>query len=104
MGLIASGGWKTLVTDAKEYCDATTRFGEDVVRNPKVRCGTVHASKGMEASNVLLLTTTSRPVDVSQQTTEGYDAERRVEYVGVTRARHRLVLANERGAMRRMRL
>lgn len=104
IGAISTGKWRAMVADAKEYCEASTRFGDEVVRNPRVRIGTIHSSKGMEADSVLLLTTTSRPVDVSQQTQDGYDAERRVEYVGVTRARHRLVLANERGAGRRMRL
>ena len=61
-----------------------------------VRVGTIHSVKGAEAENVLLLTSTSARVTRSVQQTEGgADAERRVAYVGVTRAKSRLIVARE---------
>ncbi len=56
---------------------------------------TIHACKGTEADNVLLLT------DITQRIREKGldDSERRVLYVGMTRARHNLYYgASRKGA------
>lgn len=81
----------TLMPDRdREYVRALRRGGESLTGPGRVRIGTVHSVKGAEADNVLLLT------DVSERVAEGArvnpDAELRVQYVGVTRAKNRLVL------------
>lgn len=55
---------------------------------PPVKLSTIHAAKGSEADHVILLTEVSRVV----RDTIGRhpDSERRVFYVGITRARHSL--------------
>jgi len=70
------------------------RFGPSVlVDEPRVRLSTIHAAKGAEADHVILLTQVSRRV----RKTIDYkpDAETRVFYVGVTRARETLTLVGE---------
>ena len=52
-GWIRSGGWRT---DMYLQIDvAAERWGMDVVRNPRIRVGTVHSVKGMESRVVLCL-------------------------------------------------
>jgi DNA helicase-2/ATP-dependent DNA helicase PcrA len=57
---------------------------------PRVRLSTIHAAKGAEADHVVLLTGMSRKVADSIE--KAPDAERRVFYVGATRARHSLTI------------
>ena len=57
---------------------------------PKVKLSTIHSAKGLEAENVILDTRiTARVMDEAQLDIE---PERRVAYVGITRARQRLYL------------
>lgn len=75
---------------------ATTRYiqrclgRKDKPNSPRIRVGTIHAAKGGEADNVVLM------ADQSKRTFEGMhidpDAEHRVFYVGVTRAKESLTL------------
>ncbi len=62
--------------------------GESLTKPPRVNINTIHAVKGGEVDNVLLLT------DMTYRTAEGYavnpDNEHRVFYVGVTRAKKSL--------------
>lgn len=102
LDLITSGRWPHLVKGAERYGEAVKRWGEDAANVESwpvgrgVRVGTIHSVKGAEADDVLLLTTTSSRVQRSADlTTGGEDAERRVAYVGVTRARSRLLVASE---------
>jgi DNA helicase-2/ATP-dependent DNA helicase PcrA len=87
---IRSGDWVSLVDHGEEWGTKADRWGVELACEPKVKVGTIHSVKGAEADNVLLLTTTSSRV------TPG-DEESRLAYVGVTRARRRLVVLNERG-------
>lgn len=61
---------------------------EELLRQPRLRIDTMHGVKGLEADHVFLMT------DMSRRTYEGMDlwpdAEHRVWYVGLTRARHSL--------------
>jgi len=70
----------------------------------RIRIGTIHSAKGKEAPNVLLATDSTMTIlenmnedldDAHAGTEDGdiTDAERRVYYVGMTRASERLVLA-----------
>jgi DNA helicase-2/ATP-dependent DNA helicase PcrA len=102
--MVRSGKWRGLVDGADDYAAAIDRWGQEVVDNPSVKVGTVHSVKGSEADNVALLTTISRPIFEGCQSVEGKDAEQRVWYVGVTRARKRLVIVNERRPKYRKRI
>lgn len=96
--LLAGGRWREYIDGADLYADAVSLWGREAVENPGIRVGTVHSAKGLEADNVLLLTTTSEPCHQAAQSDEGGDEEARVRYVAVTRAKHRLVILQERGA------
>lgn len=78
----------------REYIRALRKRGESLVRPGRVRIGTVHSVKGAEADNVLLLTDISRKVEHGRSVDS--DAEHRVMYVALTRARHRIVLMRPR--------
>lgn len=92
---IRSGRWADLVTGGEKWRRAASRYGADLATRPHIRLGTVHAAKGMEADTVVLSTDTSRRVYESQASDASqHDEERRIEYVAVTRARHRLIIAS----------
>lgn len=93
---IAAGTWADLVNGGDRWRTAALKWGADLATHPHIRIGTIHAAKGMEADQVVLSTTTSRRVFEGQQVDrEAHDEERRVEYVGVTRARRKLVISTE---------
>jgi len=73
------------------YLQAVEKHGS-LDRAPKVEIATIHAVKGREADNVLIMP------DMTHQTHQGFvenqDAEHRVWYVGVTRARKRVIILN----------
>ena len=77
------------------YYQAIKRRGESLARTPRIYVGTIHSVKGGEADNVLLLP------DMTQRTWDGYerdrDAEHRTFYVGATRAKQALWLAEPQG-------
>lgn len=100
--LIAEKRWRSLVKDGTKVAQALDRFGVEVLAEPKIKVGTIHSVKGQEADNVILLATTSSPVARNQEQQQGFDEERRVEYVGATRARRRLYVVKERGATNAM--
>ena len=65
----------------------------DFVKNrlddkPRIEVSTIHASKGGERDNVMLLTDLTRKADAEYWRQR--DQERRVFYVGMTRARNTL--------------
>lgn len=98
--LITSGRWRQrenlLIPYAARYYDAVRDWGYRAPEETKVRIGTIHSSKGMEADFVLLLTTTTaRCVKAAEADQGAADAEHRCWYVGVTRARKKLYLARE---------
>jgi superfamily I DNA/RNA helicase len=76
-----------LGTNAREYIRGLRRNKEGLTGPGRVRISTVHGCKGGEADDVLLLTDVARKVQLNDP-----DSEQRVAYVGVTRARHRLLL------------
>jgi DNA helicase-2/ATP-dependent DNA helicase PcrA len=101
--MIVSGEWVDLIPTAREHIAAASQYGLEAVIRPQVRVGTIHSAKGAEADNVLLLTTLTQPIERSKESTEGRDEERRVEYVGITRARKNLVVTHEQ-TRRRMQI
>jgi DNA helicase-2/ATP-dependent DNA helicase PcrA len=74
----------------REYVRALRRNGESLSEEGRVVISTIHGIKGEEADNVLMLTDVSDKVNRASQVDP--DAELRVQYVGVTRARESLVL------------
>ena len=72
----------------KTYVRMCLRRKENIRRAPRIKLSTIHGSKGGEADNVMLLTDLTRKADASYWSQR--DEERRVFYVGMTRARNTL--------------
>jgi DNA helicase-2/ATP-dependent DNA helicase PcrA len=66
------------------------RRGEKITKEPRIRLSTIHAAKGGEATNVVLLTDITTRVYKTYQ--QNPDDENRVFYVGLTRAKENLYL------------
>jgi len=74
----------------REYYISARRQGESLIGEPRIKINTIHAVKGGEADNVLLLTDmAARSYKYMQQYP---DDETRVFYVGMTRAKQNLHL------------
>ena len=75
------------------YLRAIMREGNKLDDTPRIEVSTIHASKGGERDNVMLLTDLSYgPYKSSTETQQGRDDEARVFYVGMTRAKQKLVI------------
>jgi hypothetical protein len=92
---VRNGRWIDWIEGAERFTSAVEQYGHECVSNPTVRVSTIHGAKGMEADNVALLTTLPEQCFRSAQSDEGHDEETRTFYVGVTRAKTRLVVLNE---------
>jgi DNA helicase-2/ATP-dependent DNA helicase PcrA len=93
---IRSGRWCGLVDRGEEWRRHAERWGPRLVAETKIRVGTVHSVKGMEADNVALLTTIGKRVEQGRDDChDQHDEECRIAYVGVTRARRNLYVVNE---------
>lgn len=99
---IRSGKWCGLVDRGEEWRRHAERWGASLASNSRIRVGTVHSVKGMEADNVALLTTISKRVEQGMEDVDQHDEECRIAYVGVTRARRRLYVINEGKGGRRV--
>ena len=83
---------------AEQWSLAAARFGPEVASDPKVRLSTIHSAKGCEADTVILSRSSSQSVTRSALALEdSHDEECRVNYVGVTRARRRLLVVEDGG-------
>jgi DNA helicase-2/ATP-dependent DNA helicase PcrA len=92
---IESRQWRRWLPTATSHITAIREYGDDVTREPVVKVGTIHSVKGAEADNVGLLTTLPAPAVRGMATQAGHDEEKRVWYVGATRAKRRLVVIRE---------
>ena len=93
---IRSGKWCGLVDRGEEWRRHAEKWGSDLASNSKIRVGTIHSVKGMEADNVAMLTTISKRVEQGRDDDrDQHDEECRIAYVGVTRARRNLYVINE---------
>ena len=102
--VVCSGQWTHWIPGSDHWIAARARWGEDLVREPRVRVGTVHSAKGAQADNVAILTSISRPCALSARSDAGRDEEQRVKYVATTRARNRLLIVKEQGTGFRWRM
>jgi superfamily I DNA/RNA helicase len=84
--------------DTREFLLSCLRRGESLTKPPRVRIETIHGAKGLEADNVLLLTDLNARVRRGQE--QDPDAELRVLYVAVTRARECLFLVTPQSSGR----
>lgn len=93
-GLRATGIWHDaldgIALGTREYYVSVMRSGNKLNATPRIRLSTIHAAKGGEADNVVLLTDMARRTFMHYQ--RDPDDEQRVFYVGATRARKRLTL------------
>ena len=102
---IRSGAWGGLCDGGTKWTNAAKRWGIEVVEKPKVKIGTIHSVKGMEASKVIVLTSVGRRTRESEEADERrFAEERRIEYVACTRAKHTLVVAHDPRERYRMEL
>ena len=93
---IRSGAWCSLVDRGESWRRQAEQWGPELVANTKIRVGTIHSVKGMEADNVALLTTVGKRVEQGRDDCqEQHDEECRIAYVAVTRARRNLYVVNE---------
>jgi len=60
--------------------------------NPKLKVMTIHSAKGLEADRVIVDPRITTKIENSMLTQEGLEAERRVWYVAVTRAKEELFI------------
>tara|TARA_R110001583_G_scaffold13262_7_gene57374 strand:+ start:2573 stop:4069 length:1497 start_codon:yes stop_codon:yes gene_type:complete len=91
---LPDGNWFdvfTLLSPSEiSYIRAMLRRGEKITKQPRIRLSTIHAAKGGEATNVVLLTDITTRVYKNYQ--QNPDDENRVFYVGVTRTKENLYL------------
>lgn len=79
------------------YILAARRRGERLTRKPRVRLSTIHGSKGGEAEHVILML--GMAPRSYREMESNPDTERRVFYVGVTRAKQRLTIVTGRNQL-----
>jgi DNA helicase-2/ATP-dependent DNA helicase PcrA len=91
---LPDGDWYDALTGLSpkdiSYIRAMLRRGEKITKEPRIRLSTIHAAKGGEATNVVLLTDITTRVYKTYQ--QNPDDENRVFYVGLTRAKENLYL------------
>jgi superfamily I DNA/RNA helicase len=91
---LPDGNWYdvfTLLSPSEvSYIRAMLRRGEKITKQPRIRLSTIHAAKGGEATNVVLLTDITTRVYKNYQ--QNPDDENRVFYVGITRTKENLYL------------
>ena len=91
---LPEGRWYDVFTllSAKEisYVRAMLRRGEKITKQPRIKLSTIHAAKGGESTNVVLLTDITARVYKNYQ--KNPDEENRVFYVGITRSKENLYL------------
>lgn len=97
---IRDGRWKEWIEGASRFAEVASEYGTQVAMKPKVRVGTIHSVKGSEADNVILSVDASQVVSRARQTQDGEDEERRISYVGISRARKNLYLAHSKERVR----
>ena len=66
---------------------------EKLNQEPRIKVSTIHAAKGGEANNVLLILDNTKKIrDSIERNEDKHDEEQRVWYVGVTRTKQNLYI------------
>jgi superfamily I DNA/RNA helicase len=90
-------GWQKVLKLSEQvvaYIVSARRRGEKILsEDPRIRVSTIHRAKGGEADNVAILMDSTKACVES----EDQDAERRVWYVGMTRAKKELHIIEKSG-------
>ena len=93
MQMIKEGRWAGLIDGGTNWYASAKKHGPEIATKPNVRLSTIHGAKGMEAQDVILSTETAARVERERELDQRvHDEECRVEYVGVTRAKERLIV------------
>ena len=75
------------------YIREMLSYGEKLLQDARVKLSTIHAAKGGEADNVLLILDNTKTIrESSQKSIDKADEEHRVWYVGVTRTKQNLYI------------
>ena len=69
------------------------RNEEKLSQAPRIKLSTIHAAKGGEATNVLIILDNTKKIrEATENNLDKQDEEHRVWYVGVTRAKQNLYI------------
>ena len=69
------------------------RNEEKLSQDPRIKLSTIHAAKGGEATNVLIILDNTKKIrEAIEKNQDKYDEEQRVWYVGVTRTKQNLYI------------
>ena len=75
------------------YIRLMRQNGEELLKSARVKLSTIHAAKGGEAENVLLILDNTKKIrDVVEKNQDKREEEHRVWYVGVTRTKQNLYI------------
>ena len=95
-GYVRTQEWyEVFKTEPEEslYIREMLRLQEELSKPARVKLSTIHAAKGGEATNVLLILDNTKKIrDAVERNQDKYDEEQRVWYVGVTRTKQNLYI------------
>jgi len=75
------------------YIREMMRNEEKLSEDPRIKLSTIHAAKGGEATNVLIILDNTKKIrEATENSLDKQDEEHRVWYVGVTRAKQNLYI------------
>ena len=98
-GLLTDAIWHEamdrLPRDDVDYIVRARQRGEKLKARPRVRLSTIHSAKGGEADHVVLFKEIAKRT--AREAEQNPDAERRVQYVAVTRAKEKLTIVEAQG-------
>ena len=95
-GLLTDRIWhealERISLEDRRYIIAARRRGEKILGEPRIRISSIHTAKGAEAQHVILLKEQAKKTHRDME--KDSDAEHRVFYVGITRAKERLTIVD----------
>ena len=75
------------------YIREMLRHDEKLSKDPRIKLSTIHAAKGGEATNILIILDNTKKIrEAVEKNQDKYDEEQRVWYVGVTRTKQNLYI------------
>jgi DNA helicase II / ATP-dependent DNA helicase PcrA len=95
-GHVKEHDWYEVFTQDPEEClyiREMLRSGEELSKTARVKLSTIHAAKGGEATNVLMILDNTKKIrEAVDKSEDKHDEEHRVWYVGVTRTKQNLYI------------